>query len=167
MQRFTCPVCGNRHDDLPVYTFEGPAFWKAADAETRARDFKLGTDLCEYKDEHFLIRGRLPVMITDSPGDTLEFGVWVAISRDNFERYRDTHLDDAPSTLGVFYGWLANAIPGYEDTVNLKVQVQPQGFGLRPFFAFVPDREHELVRQQQDGITLDEAMRWLHERGGF
>ena len=51
MSKLTCPVCGNQHDELPTFSFEGPTFWKAASAEEKARDFELGPDLCRYKDK--------------------------------------------------------------------------------------------------------------------
>lgn len=165
MSKFTCPVCGNQHDELPAFTFEGPTFWKAADAEER-KNFDLGPDLCRYKDEHFLIRARLQIPVLGEPDNPLEFGVWVAISKDNWWKYRTTYMDFNATAMGVFYGWLANALPGYEDSVNLKVEVRPQGQAMRPLLVLEPT-DHPLAREQQNGITAETAMKYLHDWGGF
>jgi hypothetical protein len=163
--KYTCPVCGKTHDELPAFTFEGPTFWKQADDEEK-KAFELGPDLCRYRDEHFLIRGRLQIPVLGQPDEPLEFGVWTAISRDNWWKYRTTYMDFNASALGVFYGWLANALPGYEDTINLKVAVQTVGQAMRPLLTLEPT-DHQLSRDQQAGVELDAAMRYLHEWGGF
>ncbi len=167
MSQSPCPVCGRVHEELPIYAFEGPAFWKSATPEERERDFRMGPDLCRYKDEHFLIRTRLQVPIKDSPGEALEFGVWVAVSRQNYNSYRTVYLEIDASRMGVFYGWLANALPGYPNTVNLKVAIAPQNDRMRPFVKVIENHEHPLQGAQEDGITRDEAQRYLHERGDF
>ncbi len=166
MSKLTCPVCGNQHDDLPAYTFEGPAIWKAASPEERARDFEIGPDLCRYKDEHFLIRARLQIPVTDAPDQPLEFGVWVAISKANWWKYRTVYMDFNATSIGVIYGWLANGLPGYEDTYNVKVGIHPVGQAMRPML-YVEPSEHQLSKDQLSGFTLDRAMRYLHEHGGF
>lgn len=166
MSKLTCPVCGNQHDELPAYSFEGPVIWKAASPEERKRDFEIGPDLCRYKDEHFLIRARLQIPVVGEPDELLEFGVWVVISKENWWRYRTVYMDFNAASIGVFYGWLANALPGYEDTVNLKVEIQPQGQAKRPLLVLEPT-DHALPKDQLSGISLDRAMRYLHEHGGF
>lgn len=167
MSKFTCPDCGKTHDDLPAFSFEGPTFWKAASEEERARDFELGPDLCRYKGgEHHLIRGVLQIPVTDQPENPLTFVVWVAVSQDNWWRYRTTYMDFNAASIGVFYGWLANSLPGYEDTLNLKVALHPQGQAKRPHLQLEPS-DHQLSQDQQSGVGLTGAMKYLHEHGGF
>jgi hypothetical protein len=165
MSKLTCPVCAQQHDELPALTFEGPTFWKVADPEER-KHFELGPDLCRYKDEHYLIRARLQIPVTDAPEEVLEFSVWVAVSKDNWWKYRTTFMDFNAQAIGVFYGWLANAIPGHEDTTTLKVAVEPQGQAKRPLLTLEPT-DHAFAQEQLSGVTLDQAMRYLHDRGGF
>lgn len=165
MSKLTCPVCGKQHDELPAFTFEGPTFWKQADAEER-KHFEIGPDLCRYKDEHYLIRGTLEIPVHEDPDEPLAFGVWAVVSKDNWWKYRTTFMDFNATAMGFFYGWLANALPGYEDTVNLKVEIRPRGQGIRPLFILEPT-EHKLAQDQLAGVGQDGAMKYLHEWGGF
>jgi len=170
MSKFTCPECGREHPELPAYSFEAPILWSAATPEAREADFDLGPDLCRYKDEHYMIRTRLAVPVLGEPYNPLLFGVWVIISKDNFDRYAAAHLGPNASALGGFFGWVANRIPGYPDAVNLKVDVFPQDNAQRPFVRLQDGEDqadHPLVKQQREGVTLTEAMRWLHTHGGF
>ena len=61
---------------------------------------------------------------------------------------------------------LANALPGYEDTINLKVEVRPQGQALRPMLVLEPT-DHLLAKDQQSGVGVEGAMKYLHDWGGF
>ena len=168
MSTLTCPECGKTHDELPAFAFEGPTFWYDATPEERARDFELGPDLCRYKgEEHHLVRGRLQVPVKDRPDEPLTFLVWAAVSKENYWRYRTTFMDFNATGVGVFYGWLANALPGYDSTVNLKVAIEPQADGQRPLLRVIEAPESTLQQDQIDGVTLDHAMKYLHQHGGF
>ena len=167
MERLICPVCGKQHDELPAFTFKGPSFWAAADEATRERDFQFNGDLVQYKDEHFMLLGQLPIPISDRPGQHLVIVAWAATKRPDWERYRDTHYDPDTTELEPFLGRLANTIPGYPESQNLELGIKPQGNRRRPVLVLLTKAEHELIRAQQEGITLDQAMRWLHAVGGF
>jgi len=166
MTRFTCPVCGRQHDELPAYAFEGPAIWKAAPPESREADFQHGPDLCRYKDEHYFIRTRLEIPVIDQPDMPLTLGVWATISEQNFWRYRTVFMTDNAAAMGDIFGWLSNEVPGYPDSLNLKSRVFPQNARMRPKMMLEPT-DHPLAVAQRNGLTLDEAMCWLHEHGGF
>lgn len=166
MTRFTCPVCAREHEELPVYSFEGPSPWAQARREGKGEEYELGPDLCRRGDDEFYIRGRLPIPILDAADQDLMISGWVKVSKDNFWRYRTKFLEWDAATLGVFYGWFANQVPGYGETVNLKVAVHPQNDRMRPLLAVEPT-EAMLATTQRSGVTLDHAMRWLHENGGF
>lgn len=167
MSKLTCPECGQQHDELPAYSFQAPAIYNAATPEERARDFELGPDLCRYKDEHYLIRGRLQIPITGQEDEPLEFLVWTAISKDNWWRYRTTFMDFNATGIGMIFGWLANQLPGYEDTLNLKVAIQTVGQAKRPMLTIIESPEHQLQMDQQSGVSLNGAMSYLHQHGGF
>lgn len=168
MTKFTCPECGKTHDELPAFAFEGPTFWYDATPEERERDFEIGPDLCRYKgEEHHLIRGLLRIPVVGEPENPLSFVVWAAVSKDNFWRYRTTFMDFNADSVGVFYGYLANAIPGYDSTVNLKVAIEPQGQAQRPLFHVIEAPDNALQQDQQEGMSADNAMKYLHRQGGF
>ena len=48
-------------------------------------------------------------------------------------------------------------IPGYEDTLNIPVDVVIQPGLQRPTLEPHPDHDHPLVRDFHQGITLEEA----------
>jgi hypothetical protein len=52
---------------------------------------------------------------------------------------------------------------GGEPTLNLKTMVHFQGKGLRPKIELEPT-DHPLAMAQQNGLSLDEAWAFLHER---
>lgn len=167
MTKLTCPECGQSHDELPVYGFHAPDIWTLASPAERSRDFEFGPDLCRYKDEYFMLRGRLQIPVTDWAKEPFEFSVWVGVTKDNWWRYRTTFLDFNASGIGVFYGWLANQLPGYDLTVNLQVAIAPVGQGLRPKVTVIESPGNVLMLQQLKGVELDHAMRYLHKWGGF
>ena len=166
MSKYTCPVCGNQHDELPTYSFDAPAPWSAADEDER-KHFELGSELCRYRDDQFFIRAMLWIPVLGQPDEPLEFATWAVVSKDNWWKYRSIYMEFNAASLPIFYGWIGNGIPGYEDTYSLKVQIRPRGQALRPELTVIEAPQHPLQIDQSRGIPLDQAMRYLHEHGGF
>ena len=167
MKRFTCPVCGNEHDELPALSFEGPAIFLAASPEEREADFEIGPDIGRFRgDEHFFIRALLAVPVHGWPENPLTWAVWATVSEDSYNRYKAVRLEHDGAKIGPMFGWIGNALPGYEDTLTLRSRLWPQNDRRRPLVDLEPT-EHPLAMQQRDGVTLDYAMRYLHAHGGF
>lgn len=74
--------------------------------------------------EHFYIKvvGTIPLRAFE---DGLQFGFWVEISKDDFNRFFDANEDDELYMKYVAEGTLANDWPGFEGTEGLKVKVRP------------------------------------------
>jgi hypothetical protein len=60
-----------------------------------------------------------------------------------------------------YFGWLSTAIPGYERTVGLKVNVLTQPLGTRPHIRLLA-QEHPLYRDQIEGISWERACDLSH-----
>jgi hypothetical protein len=83
---YVCRSCGERHSGLPLsHGTNAPAYWSDSLASDEASE--LDEDLCVIAGEHFFIRGRLVIPVVDGfPGTEFDWGVWVSLSRVNFER---------------------------------------------------------------------------------
>lgn len=155
--RWRCSVCGDEHDGLPLdWAYEKPAYWEGPRSD---EDF-LTADLCSWTADdatrHWFIRGVLHVPVPELD-DTLRYGVWSSLSRESFERVRELWDDPARTDEPAYFGWLSNSLPGYPETLSLKLHVITDSLDLRPRFV-LHDDDHPLIREQQEGITIDRIL---------
>ncbi len=150
---FLCPCCGGQHIGLPDIAFASPIFWSEADAAANPTDNKLNSDFCIVNGEHYFIRCVLDVPIKDA-NQVLGWGVWVTQSKSNFNLYGET-FDATPERQT--FGYLANRLPTYPDTLNMPLQVHWQTGGARPFAEPEPS-EHPLSIDGAEGITRERAI---------
>lgn len=156
---WTCACCGARKRGIPDLAFDGPVAWRRADRDPDIRVLEKSDDFCEiviHGDRFTFIRCVLPVPLAFAPGEFFGFGVWSTLGRENALRYRETFHDDDQGSLGAMFGYLGNVLPGYPDTENLRLTVQPRDGGQRPLVR-VQDHhsDHPLWRDQRDGIGED------------
>jgi hypothetical protein len=151
--RFRCPCCGQWHEGLPDVTFRAPYHWRNALAEDDPERNNLDTDLCVIDLRDFFIRCVLEVPIRGTES-SFGWGVWVTHSEANFKDYV-AHFRDPPQRAA--FGYLANRLSGYPDTVNLRTLVHWQPGNQRPLVEVEPS-DHPLSRDQREGITLDQAI---------
>jgi hypothetical protein len=163
---YVCSQCGVAHENLPVWACRAPDLWAGASEQEREQDFSKNDDFCIFRDEHYFIRCVLQIPITDSDTEVFEFGVWSTLSAGNFRRYYDTFDDADQSKLGPMFGWFANRLSGYPETLSLACDVLPQDDRKRPLIRF-HETDHPLVLQQQEGVTLREAVEYLHAQGAL
>jgi hypothetical protein len=161
---YVCSQCGFAHEGLPASTCRAPTLWLEATETERAEDFRLSDDFCAFKNEHYFVRCVLQIPIVDSDSEVFEFGVWSTLSADNFKRYYDTFDDLDQSKLGPMFGWFSNRLADYPDTQSLACSVVPQDNRQRPLIVLEPT-DHPLAIQQREGVTLDYALRYLHDNG--
>jgi hypothetical protein len=64
------------------------------------------------------------------------------------ELWHDPKIVDEPP----YFGWLANKLPGYPDTLNLKASVHSNNVKLRPHITLEPT-DHPLALEQRNGIS--------------
>jgi hypothetical protein len=150
---YTCRSCGRHHDGLPMsYGTDAPVYW--SDAVAGDEGSLLNEELCVIAREHFYIRGRLVIPVVDAPAGTeFDWGVWVSLSRVNFERAVSLWTDPQREQEPPYFGWLSTDLPLYQpSTVNLKTNVHTRAVGQRPLIELEPT-DHPLAVEQRSGIT--------------
>lgn len=155
---YQCVACGQVHDDLPDIGVAQPDQYWDVPEEKRAQRIALTADTCEIDGAYFFVRGVLEIPVEHHP-QGLGFGVWVSLSKENFRAY-EAQPDSAG--LGPFFGWLCTRIACFgEDTQLLKTRVKFPGNGLRPLIELEPTG-HALSLAQQQGVSLEQAWRYVH-----
>ena len=150
---YVCPCCGERHVGLPDIGYSSPLIWNAAGAAARPAGNWLTKDFCVIDGEHYFIRCVLDIPIRDSDA-MLGWGVWVSQSKSNFDLYAET-FQATPER--VTFGYLANQLPRYPDTLNMPTQVHWQSNGQRPLVE--PEAsDHPLYYDWSQGITRERAI---------
>jgi hypothetical protein len=154
---YTCQRCGELHRGLPMsYGTDAPAYWNPALAGEKAS--MLEQERCVINDEHFFVRGRLVIPVTDAaPGTEFDWGVWVSLSRDSYTRALSLWTTPGREREQPYFGWMSTELPLYQpSTLSLKTRVHTQPVGQRPRIELEPTR-HPLAVEQRAGITLARA----------
>ncbi|MEY9887562.1 hypothetical protein ABIA35_004106 [Catenulispora sp. MAP12-49] len=158
---FTCRCCGERHEELPrSFHAEAPAYWFPELAEDESSE--LTPELCIIKGEHFFIRGLVQLPILDS-GDVFDWGVWVSLSRDSFQRVLDLWETEGREAEPPYFGWFSTELSRYSpSTMNLKTHVHTRPVGKRPLIE-LEATDHPLAVEQRTGITMDRVRQIAEE----
>ena len=153
MLSFQCKTCGETHQGLPDLAFDAPYYYHALTEGERASRAKLTPDFCQM-DDHYFIRTSLELPIIGHQ-DTFSYGVWLSVSEKNFLRYWDMFdAEDTPQDR--YVGWVANLIPGYPNTLELKGAAHTRAT-LRPALELEPS-DHPLAVLQRDGVDLEDLI---------
>lgn len=160
--RYTCQTCGEVHEGIPDIGFDAPIYYYQISPEERPRRVSLSEDFCSINDEDFFIRTCLEIPIRGYE-ESFMWGVWVSLSRPNFERYRAIFEEDPPEGEGPYFGWLSNRIEPYPDTLNLKTRVNLQRDGARPRLELEPT-DHPLAVHHREGIELEDLLKLIDDR---
>ena len=155
---YICSCCGDTHEGLPDVGFDRPALAFDVPEAERGERVKLGSDHCVVDEEHHFVRGVIEIPVRDLP-DSLGIGVWVSQKQENFQTYVDH--PESPS-IGPFFGWLSNDV-GFRDrpSLHLKTMVHFRGGSLRPRIE-LEATDHPLSVAQREGISLDDAWKFVH-----
>lgn len=160
---FRCSVCGSLHEGRLAIGFLSPHYYHILSEEDKTAMATLSEDCCiiEYGDQtDRFIRVVLKLPIRDSE-DMMDCGVWVSLSQPNFEYYMDHFNDDLEGEI--FFGYLCNSIPGYEDTLLLKTNVVCGPAGQRPkVYLHESQSDNAFVKDCIGGISKEEADRRMH-----
>jgi hypothetical protein len=84
--------------------------------------------------------------------EPLLWGVWVSLSRTNFDRERSLATSPDRVDEPAYFGWLSSRIEIYPDTAALKCNVHTQPPGRRPLIE-LQQTDHPLVAEQRAGIA--------------
>jgi hypothetical protein len=135
------------------YGTEAPAYWDPSLVGDKSST--LGQEQCIIKGEHFFVRGRLVIPVTDAdPGTEFDWGVWVSLSRENFTRAMALWTTPGRERERPSFGWLSTELPLYQpSTLSLKTRVRTQAVGQQPLIELEPTG-HPLAVEQRSGITL-------------
>ena len=150
---FTCSCCGQVHEGLADLVFAAPYYYYTVPADQREQRCTLTSDLCSIDDRDFFIRGCLDIPIV---GESTRFswGAWCSVSRGNFEKYREVFDQPHQSGVGPFFGWFAVRLPGYPDTLALKVMAHLRNERMRPLFE-LEESEHPLSIEHRLGVSRE------------
>jgi hypothetical protein len=155
---YRCHACSKTHKGLPDIAADKPDHWWGVPEAERASRIQLTEDMCILDNEHFFIRGALPIPILDRR-QSFAFGVWVSQKRENFDTYLENFESDQ---IGPFFGWLCTNIRYYPvKTLQLKARAHFRGGKLRPVIELEPT-DHPLAVDQREGITLAKAWEIVH-----
>jgi len=153
MPGFTCVTCGNYHDKLPLcFGTEAPDYYYTIPLEERKTRVEKSADWCVVDDEHFFIRGRIEIPIIDH-SEKLVWNAWTSLNEQNFVRSQELWNDPLRVAEEPYFGWLQTVIPGYDNTLNIKIWVHTQAVGVAPQIE-VFEEAHSLMQDQQNGLTL-------------
>jgi len=166
MQSVRCATCGEEADLLemeprygrPDAYFEVPQGQREYLTNFSQDDGRI-RNADDTERRHFL-RVLLSVSIRGEPSD-VAWGVWVEVSRSDWERAYDLWDDPAQGKEQPFGGTLANALRGYERTLGLPGRVRLTGPKAAPLFEFDPDVDHPLAREQREGVDPERVIEWV------
>ncbi len=160
---FTCPCCGEEITGLPDVGYDAPAYYPGTPEEAAAQQATLTSDLCTIAGEDFFIRALCLVPVQGSDQD-FGWGVWVSLSKENFQRYSESYGDPDQSKLGPMFGWFSNKLPGYPDTLSLQTTVVPQDSNQRPLvYINEVHQDHPLFAEQREGMPQDKLAKLYAE----
>jgi hypothetical protein len=150
---WTCKCCGKQYNTLPLdWAFRAPDPWFAVPEAERDQRGKLDQDLCMIDNKDFFVRGCLEIPLIDA-NDCFTWGVWVSVSRENFERVLELWDATITDEDDPFFGWLCNDLDGYPTTYALKTMGHLRNSGKRPFIELEPT-DHPLAVEQRQGISI-------------
>jgi len=167
--RWKCGSCEEWHTG-PCLDFgvDSPYYWSKENEKTSRRSSLLpnrgkkhkktflDADYCAIENKNFFVRGLIHVPIIGA-AETLRWGVWGSLSRQNFETLLKLKDDADRSKLPYMFSWLSTQIPEYPDTLSLKMHAYIQEPGVRPNFLLEPT-DHPLSQEYHKGI-LPERVR--------
>jgi hypothetical protein len=148
---FTCHCCGRVTDELPELAAILPDFVAGLEPAAQQRSVTRFGDFLRFDDgeeQHFFVRGlvELPIAGTD---ETWAYGAWTTLSAKSFDAARP--LSEADEAGGPFFGWFANRLAGWEDTLHLKARVHLRP-GIRARIELEPT-DHPLALAQREGVS--------------
>lgn len=158
MPGFTCRVCGQFHDELPLrFGPPAPAAYYEIPEDEREERCLLSSDQCAVDRNRFFIVGNLELPIIGST-ELFSWDIWVELSQKDFERAYALWEQPGRESEPPYSGSLATLLPDYPETIGLKVRVHTRPVGLRPFIE-LESSNHPLVTEQRQGITMDRIQR--------
>ena len=156
---FKCSCCGKTHEGSPGFGFRAPDQYVSLSEQQKAEMSRIGDDLCMITHDEgtdFFVRAILEIPIHGAR-DPFLWGVWVSLSEQSFERYRQTF--EEPVEGETFFGWVCNEIKPYPSARMRPADVVVQAGRARPKVILHKDEfeDDPLVADQVNGISVARA----------
>jgi hypothetical protein len=136
-----------------VFGADAPQSWHASDAADESS--ALSSDQCVIGGQRFFVRGCLDIPIIGAP-DVFRWLVWVELTPQAFALMDAAWERPGRECDGPYPGRLDSDLPYDRVTVGLEVTLENRPIGERPQ-VFVRDAEHDLGREQREGISVQAA----------
>ena len=156
--KYKCPKCGQYHNDWPAIAFSRPFYYDDLTDEEKTSIATLSDDFCVIKhpdQTDRFIRVVLKQKVTDNC-EGLDYGVWVSLSEKSYNDYHSNFKTE--NYQEGYFGYLANNIPGYENTLSIRMNVYTAKGGRRP--EIVPQDgqlNNPFVADYFNGISVADA----------
>lgn len=163
---YCCSCCGEWHEGLPLdFSYDRPDYWNSEYANKPG--CFLSSDLCVIEDRDYFVRGIVEIPVIERQ-ECFQFGVWVSLSKRNFDRMVELWDDPGRVQEEPYFGWFSNSMPNlYPETLNLKTNVRARSVTERMYIELQPT-EHPLSIEQLNGITIERVRKiaeiYLHSR---
>lgn len=151
MFKFKCATCNEWHEGMPGFGAATPLYYHYIPEDERDARCQLTADTCIVDGEEFFVRGCIEIPVSDAD-EPFVWGVWVSLSRPNFEEFVRLLDEDRRDQCGPYFGWLSASLRGYPECEALKTRVHLRNDGIRPFIELEPT-DHPLAVEQRNGIT--------------
>jgi hypothetical protein len=152
MTPWKCSCCGEIHDTLPNnFGFDQPYHWGDREKSPPPDGCLINPDYCVIDEDDYFIRGVLEIPVHGSDEEFV-IGVWSTLSKANFVREQQMASDLARVNEPAYFGWFANQIWQYPNTLNLKCNVISREPGQRPSI-LLEATDHPLSVEQRNGIS--------------
>jgi hypothetical protein len=152
-----CATCGKGHPGLPTsFSWERPYDFFLLEEAERSSFVRISDSLSHIADDRHFVRCNLTLPVIGSEQELL-LGIWVGISKHNFDTLRDFWAREAaypdPPPL---YGVVSGVLPGVDPDRTLwsEVRLNIRRGGLVPALQ-VEDEANPLYALQHSGITAE------------
>jgi hypothetical protein len=148
---YKCSRCEETHYGLPALAYKTPFHWE----EENENDPKslLTRDTCVIEERDYFIRCVLVIPIIGHL-EKLSWGIWLSQSQASFLDYAEDRRIELPKST---FGYFANSLPDYPETLNLMANAVWRAKDLRPMID-LENADHQLVTDWQNGISLERAI---------
>jgi hypothetical protein len=162
--RWKCGSCEEWHRGPCLdFSYDSPEYWiEQYEEESHHASLLLSSDkkrpatflnddYCAIKDRDFFVRGIIELPIIGA-AESLRWGVWGSLSRENFETLIDMEADPKRTELPQLFSWLSTRIPEYPNTLNMKMHARIPAVDEKPQFE-LELTDHPLAQEFHNGIA--------------
>ncbi len=155
-EKFSCDVCNQEHD-LPLsMAFALPDFVNKLLPWDRESRVKMSEDWCIVDEKFFYLRSCLEVPI-ESVEKPFTWGVWVTIGLNDFDQTMEMWEDPERADEPEYVGTIANTMPSYNETRNVRVLIRTRKPGERPL-VLIDDANHQLHKDQATSMPRQKVI---------